>query len=118
MRRSMISLAAVVLLGAAAPAPRDAAALELAGSLRDGYYRVHSVTLSAGYEYTFAGACDRDCDDLDLQLYDENWNLIDQDMLEDDVPVVSVSPSWTGVFHVKVIMASCYVSPCRYAVVA
>jgi hypothetical protein len=107
-----------LLLSGAGPAPADTAPLELSGNLRDGYYRVHSVTLRSGYSYDFAGACDRDCDDLDLQLFDENWNLIDEDLLENDLPLVSASPSWTGVFYVKVIMASCYVSPCRYVVVS
>jgi hypothetical protein len=109
-------IAATLLLAGAGPAPADPAPRDFAGSLRDGYYRVHNVTLRSGYDYTFAGACDDDCDDLDLQLYDEYWNLIDEDMLADDVPIVTVSPSWTGVFHVKVIMASCYIEPCRYAV--
>lgn len=109
-------IAATLLLIGAAPAPADPAPRDFSGSLRDGYFRIHNVTLRSGYDYTFAGVCDDDCDDLDLQLFDENGNLIDEDLLADDVPVVSVSPSWTGVFHVKVIMASCYIEPCRYAV--
>ena len=116
--RSLGILAATLVLSAAAAAPPSPAPLELTGVLRDGTYRIHSVTLRAGYSYTLAGACDDDCDDLDLQIFDENGNLIDEDLLEDDIPVVSVSPSWTGVFRVKVIMASCYIEPCRYAVVS
>jgi hypothetical protein len=114
--RGTALLTATLLLAAAGPVPSDPAPPSFSGSLRDGYYRVHDVTLRAGYEYSLVGACDDDCDDLDLQLYDEDWNLIDEDLLPDDVPVVSVSPAWTGVFHVKVIMESCYINPCRYAV--
>jgi hypothetical protein len=114
--RGTALLTATLLLAAAGPAPSDPSPVSFSGSLRDGYYRVHSVTLRAGYDYTLVGACDDDCDDLDLQLFDEDGNLIDEDLLSDDIPEVSVSPRWTGVFHVKVIMESCYIEPCRYAV--
>lgn len=111
-------IAAAALLGGAGPPPETATPLQLDGSLAHGRNRVHSVTLRGGVEYTFVGACDRDCSDLDLQLFDQNGNLIDQDVLTDDVPVVSVTPEWTGRFSLKVIMASCSVSPCVYRIVA
>lgn len=120
--RHLIKTAAVLvgaaLLGGASPVPPGGAPLELSGMLDHGYYRVHNITLRSGVEYTFVGACDRDCSDLDLQLFDENGNLIDEDLLADDVPVVTVVPDWTGRFHVKVIMARCSISPCGYTVVA
>jgi hypothetical protein len=119
MRHSSRTLAFIVsaaLLGGAAPLPAGTP-LELSGMLNHGYYRVHNVTLHEGVEYTFVGACDRDCSDLDLQLYDENGNLIDEDLLRDDVPIVSVTPEWTGRFYVKVIMAECSVNPCGYTIV-
>ncbi len=114
--RTSVILASAALLGGAGPAP-EAAAVELNGMLDHGYYRTHTVALRGGVEYAFVGACDRDCSDLDLQLFDENGNLIDSDLLGDDVPVVTVVPEWTGRFYVKVIMASCSVSPCGYTVV-
>jgi hypothetical protein len=116
--RILAVIASAALLGGAAPLPPASTPLELTGRLNDGTYRVHNVTLRADVEYTFVGACDRDCSDLDLQLYDENGNLIDEDLLSDDVPVVTVTPSWTGRFRVKVIMADCSISPCGYAIVA
>jgi hypothetical protein len=116
--RIIAVIAGAALLGGAAPAPPSSTPLELSGMLEHGYYRIHNVTLRSGVEYTFVGACDRDCSDLDLQLFDENGNLIDEDLLRDDVPVVSVTPEWTGRFHVKVIMASCSISPCGYTIVA
>lgn len=114
--RTSVILASAALLGGAGPAPAGTA-VELSGMLVQGYYRTHTVTLRANAEYTFVGACDRDCSDLDLQLFDENGNLIDEDLLSDDVPVVTVVPEWTGRFYVKVIMARCSVSPCGYTVV-
>ena len=116
--RTLGILAAAALLGGAGPPAEALAPLQLDGSLPHGRFRTHAVTLRGGVEYTFVGACDRDCSDLDLQLYDQNGVLVDQDLLEDDVPVVSVTPEWTGPFTVKVIMASCSVSPCVYRIVA
>jgi hypothetical protein len=116
--RILAVIASTALLGGAAPIPPSSTPLELSGMLEHGYSRVHNVTLRSGVEYTFVGACDRDCSDLDLQLYDQNGNLIDEDLLRDDVPVVSVTPKWTGPFRVKVIMAACSISPCGYTIVA
>lgn len=114
--RTTVILVTAALVGGAAPVP-DAPPLDLNGMLDHGYYRTHSVTLRRDAEYIFEGVCDRDCSDLDLQLFDENGNLIDEDLRANDEPVVSVVPSWTGTFYVKVIMATCYVSPCGYTVV-
>lgn len=116
--RILAVLAGAALLGGAAPLPPSSTPLELSGMLNDGYYRVHNVTLREDVEYTFVGSCDNDCSDLDLQLFDENGNLIDEDLLRDDYPVVSVTPRWTGRFRIKVIMAECSVNPCGYTIVA
>lgn len=72
--------------------------------------------LEEGVEHAFVGACDEDCYDLDLRLYDENENLIDADELEDDLPTVEVVPSWSGRFYLEVRMLECAISPCYYGV--
>ena len=58
------------------------------------------------------GACDNDCTDLDLKLFDENWNAIDSDTDDDSGPMVGVTPARTAVFHVRTIMVNCVDSPC------
>ena len=57
--------------------------------------------------YVFA-AGDYSVDDLDIILYDENWNEIDKDTQTDALPIVEVSPRWSGTFYVRVKMYSGY----------
>jgi hypothetical protein len=86
------------------------------GSLNDGGTEMVQLDLDVGMEYQIMGACDGDCSDLDLILYDGAGNVIDSDMLDDDVPVVSVTVARSGAFRVRVSMAACSVEPCRYGI--
>jgi hypothetical protein len=86
------------------------------GSLNDDGDEVVELELDVGMEYQIMGACDEDCSDLDLVLYDGRGNVIDSDLLEDDYPVVSVEVVRSGRFSVRVSMASCSVEPCRYGI--
>jgi len=86
------------------------------GSLRTNTYEERTYNLRAGVDYYFIGECDQDCKDLDIKLYDENYNLIDQDVKPDNSPVVHVTPKWTGQFHVRVIMSRCDANPCYWGV--
>jgi hypothetical protein len=82
-------------------------------SLDEGESGWFTLTLRADEDYVLFGACDVDCSDVDLWIYDENGNLIDSDVLADDYPIVEVSPRWTGEFDVRLKMYSCDVEPCR-----
>lgn len=75
-----------------------------------------TVELRRGWEYVLVSTCDRDCSDVDIKLYDENNNLIAEDNKADDLPVVRVTPRWTGRFRVQVRMHRCSVGPCYYGV--
>jgi hypothetical protein len=75
-----------------------------------------SVQLRAGQEYEIIGACDNDCQDLDLVLYDDNGNTVDSDLATDDFPIVSVTPRRNGRFRIHVSMANCTAEPCRFGV--
>jgi hypothetical protein len=85
-------------------------------SLSEGGEDSYSIPLVAGRSYTLLGVCDNDCSDLDITLYDENNNLIDQDTLTDDRPIVKVTPRRSARFRMEVTMASCSDEPCFYAV--
>jgi hypothetical protein len=76
----------------------------------------HWVTLYRGDSYTFLGACDDDCGDLDLFLYDEDGDEVDSDVSTDAIPTVSVSPRRTGDYRIMARMYSCTVEPCYYSV--
>lgn len=75
-----------------------------------------SIRLRADREYALVGACDNDCSDVDFWLYDENDNLIDSDTSTDDVPIVRVTPRWSGTFRIRVRMYECSVEPCVYGI--
>jgi hypothetical protein len=84
------------------------------GSLQQGDNEYVSVRLEAGNDYQIMGACDNDCSDLDLVLYDAAGNQVDDDLEMDDFPIVAVSPRRTATYRVKVVMATCSREPCRY----
>ena len=74
------------------------------GLLRKGKSQVVKTTLHAGNEYYFvAGGCE-DAYDVDIAIYDENWNLIERDNDNQAVAAVKVKPRWTGKFYVKITM--------------
>jgi hypothetical protein len=86
----------------------------LTGSLNNGQSEFVSVPLSIGTAYQIMGACDTDCSDLDLVLYDPQGNQLDDDLELDDFPIVAASASRSGSYRVKVTMAKCSAEPCRY----
>ena len=86
------------------------------GSLNDGQAERLTVQLDAGTEYLIIGACDNDCSDLDLELYNRTGGMIAQDIQADDIPVLRVEPSRSGSYQVRAIMAECSREPCRYGV--
>jgi len=87
------------------------------GQMPAGQIANYPVTLEAGGEYRIIGVCDNDCGDFNLILYDQNNNVVSQDVLQDATPVVAVAPQWTGPFTVQAVMQNCTVSPCYYALV-
>jgi hypothetical protein len=88
----------------------------LTGSLDEGGNTSLRLDLDGGMDYQIMGACDTDCSDLDIVLYDSKDNEIDSDLLLDDAPLVSVSPSGSGTYRVEVRMATCSVEPCYFGV--
>lgn len=86
------------------------------GRLDDDATTNQNVTLQAGQDYAIWGVCDQDCSDIDLTLYDDDGNQIDQDIQTDDKPLVRVTPRRNGRFRIRVSMANCSADPCRYGV--
>jgi hypothetical protein len=86
------------------------------GSLNDDTNEYVTLRLDIGTQYQIMGACDTDCSDLDFTLYAPNGSQLDQDIELDDFPVVSVTPSRSGTYRLKVVMAACSAEPCRYGV--
>lgn len=86
------------------------------GSLRTGETRTIPVDLDQGVTYNVIGTCDGDCTDLDLQLRQLDGTVISTDTKADDYPMVTVTPSRGGKFHIVVSMAACSAQPCWYGV--
>jgi hypothetical protein len=73
------------------------------------------VHLEEGVTYLFAGACDENCGDMDLALYD-GGELLVQDIEEDAVPVIHVIPARTGYFLLDLTIYSCDDGQCYFGV--
>ncbi|MBK1829205.1 hypothetical protein JIN77_00565 [Verrucomicrobiaceae bacterium R5-34] len=75
------------------------------------------TTLKAGTQYVLvAGGCE-DARDIDIIVYDENWNEVGRDTKVDAVPVVRVKPKWSGNFHIKVQMSNSTRNGAHYALI-
>ena len=86
------------------------------GRLDDDATTNQNVSLEAGNDYAIWGVCDQDCSDIDLTLYDEDGDQVDQDIQTDDKPLVRVTPRRNGRYRIKISMANCSANPCRYGV--
>lgn len=86
----------------------------IVGNLDDGATDTWTLTFYQGNSYLIVGACDGDCLDIDMALQDANGVNIDSDTLEDDQPVLRVTPGSTADFSVEVTMYDCRVDPCYF----
>jgi len=86
------------------------------GSLNDDARERVAVQLDAGRHYYLMGACDTDCDDMDLILFDAAGNEVSSDVLDDDFPIVEARVGQTGRYRVEVRMPGCSAEPCRYGI--
>jgi hypothetical protein len=75
--------------------------------------------VSGSAELMVVGACDDDCNDLQLVITNGTGYEIDAARGPGNTPVVRVSPPMlSGRYRVTVTMAGCKMSPCRYGVAA
>jgi hypothetical protein len=82
-------------------------------SLQPGADHQFRVTLTGGTAYSFLGACDNDCNDVDLELLQASDGLVvGSDLLTDDYPVVDFTPPANGDYFVRVILKTCTQAPC------
>jgi hypothetical protein len=86
------------------------------GSLTHSSTTTHSMTVVSGNQYVLHGACDNDCTDLDLKIYDQTGALLMSDVAIDDHPTLMFSAVSGGTYRVEVIMARCNRNPCYYGV--
>lgn len=71
------------------------------------------VSLVANTAYTFLGACDGDCHNVDIELIDmRTGGVVASDMLPDDYPVVNYTPTANGDYIARIILQNCTTAPC------
>ncbi|MFZ2031423.1 MAG: hypothetical protein WAU68_14010 [Vitreimonas sp.] len=71
------------------------------------------VTLTANTPYTILGACDNDCNNVDVELIDTHTGgVVASDMLPDDYPVVTYTPTANGEYIARLILRTCTTAPC------
>lgn len=71
------------------------------------------MELNGGAPYAFIGACDDDCNNVDIELIDmRTGGVVASDMLADDFPVVHFTPPANGSYMVRLIMQNCSAAPC------
>lgn len=91
------------------------AAGPFAGGLNQRQSQRFTVTLRAGQDYRIVGVCDARCTDLNMRLIDPQNFVLDEDALNDAVPVLSVRPNVTGQHTIEASMARCADAPCYFA---
>lgn len=84
--------------------------------LTSGEVRSINFNLTAGMAYAFAGACDDNCGDLDLTLYDPNGNEVSSDGAVDAIPAVFTYVTQSGTYRLEANMYECSASSCEYRV--
>jgi hypothetical protein len=75
-------------------------------NMNPGYYNQVDRTLFRGNNYALVAAGDSRVIDVDLKIYDENWNLVDSDTDNSSIAIVTFRPKWTGTFHIRTIYYS------------
>ena len=83
--------------------------------LNDAASETVTVELEGGVNYVILGVCDNDCSDLDLELF-QGTTAVSEDLAADDFPVVTVEPTTTRTYRLKITMADCSAAPCRFGV--
>lgn len=87
-------------------------------ALHNGGAHSFTLSLSSGWQYNLISACDRDCSDIDIYVYDLYGNQIASDADRDDLPVVTLNVYRSGQFRIKVVMYKCnsFPNPCVYGI--
>jgi hypothetical protein len=86
---------------------RDDGTEDWVGLLKVGTPKVWEVQLVRGVDYQVVGVCDRDCKNVDMEIYDPAGAKVGGDTLEDDAPQVMFKPTSSGAHTVKVWLRSC-----------
>jgi hypothetical protein len=71
-----------------------------------------AMTLEAGRPYRFVGACDYECSNVDLELWDAGGRVVARDLMQNDTPVMDYTPTSGGLYTLRIMMQTCTITPC------
>lgn len=86
--------------------------------LRAGASSSYEFPVRRGVEYVITGACDSDCDDLDLFGYDEQGDGIIRDIEPDAQPVLHFRARRSGTWTIRTTMENCVAQTCVFGIQA
>lgn len=95
---------------------RVASVPDVMTSLSQGGEHALQVSLRGDQHYAFLGACDNDCNNVDLVLQNANGAVVDSDELGDDYPAVDITPQVDSVYVVRLQLKNCTNAPCFVAI--
>ena len=73
--------------------------------LNNGEYGTFKVFLYKGNTYAIIGTGDKSVKDIDVQVYDKNWNIVAEDYKSSGpLYAVQIKPKGTGVYYVRTSM--------------
>ncbi|HKO35409.1 MAG TPA: zinc-ribbon domain-containing protein [Pyrinomonadaceae bacterium] len=87
-------------------------------ALSNGETASFTLQLRSGWQYNLISACDNNCSDIDIYVYDWYGNSIASNVSRDDTPVVAIDVNRTGEYTIKVKMYKCNVLTCVYGIAA
>ena len=70
------------------------------------------ISLRGGQTYALIGACDNECDNVDLILENGSGQQIKADVLDDDYPLVDFTAPADGVYTLRIQLKTCTIAPC------
>lgn len=72
-----------------------------------------AMNLEANTNYSFIGACDGDCTNVDIEVIDtRTGGVVASDLLPDDYPITHFQPPQAGSYIVRLLMRECSLAPC------
>lgn len=81
-------------------------------ALQPGRDHQWQVNLRRGVAYRILGACDNECNDVDLELLDPSGAVVVHDRLADDYPLLNITPATDARYTVRIILKTCTLAPC------
>ncbi|MGD1715157.1 hypothetical protein [Dapis sp. BLCC M172] len=89
----------------------------LIGKIKERVEVPFTAKLSSNTSYTILGVCDDNCSDLNLTLKNEQGEKIANDEKENDIPVISFTPTENSDYRITARPDKCTTEKCEFGMV-